>query len=162
VDLYLIRHAEALPLGERGVKEDEERPLSGKGEKQAEELGRFFKRRRIVLDEVLASPLLRAQQTAELMVSHLPQPRPQIQTTDALVPRARPRKLGKFLRSVQGERLALVGHLPHIAEWAAWLIGDKKAQIDFAKAGVAYITCGEMAAKGLGTLQWLITPEWFE
>jgi phosphohistidine phosphatase len=162
VELYLIRHADALPVGQRGIDEDSARPLSAKGEKQADQLGRFFKARGIKLDQLVASPYLRARQTAELMLPHLPQPKPALTESDGLLPGARPRKLAKHLRSLQGERIGLVGHLPHIADWAGWLIGGKKAQIDFAKAGVACILGGEMPAKGLGTLQWLITPEWFE
>jgi phosphohistidine phosphatase len=162
VELYLIRHADALPLGERGTEEDGARPLSGKGEKQAEQLGRFFKRRGIKLDQLIVSPHVRARQTAELMLPHLPQPKPSLTECDGLLPNAKPRKLSKQLRSAQGELIGLVGHLPHIAIWTAWLIGGKKAQIDFAKAGIACIACGEMPSKGLGTLQWLITPEWFD
>jgi len=34
MDLYLIRHADALMLGERGITEDAERPLSEEGERE--------------------------------------------------------------------------------------------------------------------------------
>ena len=30
-----------------------------------------------------------------------------------------------------------------------------------AKAGVAFITCGDLPIKGIGALQWLVTPEWY-
>ena len=60
-----------------------------------------------------------------------------------------------------GEKVGLVGHMPHLGEYAAWLLGNKKAQIDFAKSGVAMISCGEMPGKSLGSLQWLVTPEWY-
>ena len=161
MELYLIRHAEAAPVGEKGVEDDTERPLTKKGETQSEKLGKFFKEHGLVLDKLFASPLVRARQTAELMLPALRQSKLAVETTDALMPGAKPRKLAKFLQSVQGERIGMVGHLPHIAVWAAWLIGGKKAQIDIAKAGVACIACGEMPGKALGTLQWLITPEWF-
>jgi phosphohistidine phosphatase len=161
VDLYLIRHAEAQALGERGVTEDSERPLTPIGEQQSAAVGKMFQRRGIVLDKLISSPYVRAQQTANILLRHL-QPAPELETTDALVPNAKPRKLAKFLRSMEGERIGLVGHLPHIGEWAGWLIGAKKAQIDFAKAGVACVACGELPGKGLGTLQWLVTPKWFE
>jgi phosphohistidine phosphatase len=161
VDLYLIRHADALPLGDK-ITEDAQRPLSAKGEKQSEQLGRLFKRRDLPLDQLIASPYVRAHRTAELMLRQLKDRKLTAETTDALAPGAKPRKLAKFLRSVQGDSIGLVGHMPHIAILAAWLIGDKEAQIDFAKAGVACIACGEMPGKGLGTLRWLVTPEWFE
>jgi phosphohistidine phosphatase len=161
VDLYLIRHADAVPAGDK-IADDAERPLSAKGEKQAEQHGRLFKRRDLPLDELIASPLVRAQRTAELMARQLKDRKLSVETTEALAPGAKPRKLAKFLRSVKGDAIGLVGHMPHIAILAAWLIGDKEAQLDFAKAGVACIACGEMPGKGLGTLRWLVTPEWFE
>jgi len=161
VDLYLIRHAEAQALGERGITQDGDRPLTPAGEQQAAAVGKMFQRRGIQLDKLVASPYVRAQQTATILLRHL-QPAPTLETTDALLPNAKPRKLSKFLRSLEGERFGLVGHLPHIGEWAGWLIGSKKVQFDLAKAGVAYIACGELPGKGQGTLEWLVTPKWFE
>ena len=51
--------------------------------------------------------------------------------------------------------------MPQLGDYAAWLIGSKKMQLDIAKAGIALITCGELPSKGLGSLQWLVTPEWY-
>ena len=161
MDLYLIRHADALALGEGNINEDSERPLSDAGERQSTAVGKMFAKRGIRLDKLIASPLVRAQQTAAILMRELPAPAPELITTDALVPNAKSRKLAKFLRSVTGERIGLVGHLPHLALWAGWLVGAKKSQLSFAKGGVAYVACGEMAGKGLGTLEWLVTPEWF-
>jgi phosphohistidine phosphatase len=160
VELYLIRHAEAAPVGERGITDDAERPLTAKGETQAAAVGKVLQRRGIVLNKLLASPLLRAQQTANILLRHL-QPAPELITSDALVNGAKPRKLAKLFRSLEGERFGLVGHMPHLAEWAGWLIGDKNVQIDIAKAGIAQLVCGELPGKGLGTLRLLVTGEWF-
>ncbi|MCI0683899.1 MAG: phosphohistidine phosphatase SixA [Gemmataceae bacterium] len=160
MELFLIRHADAAPLGERGVTDDADRPLTAKGEAQAASIGKALQRRGIVLDKLIASPLLRAQQTANIMVRHL-QPAPEVTTSEALAPGVKPRKTAKLLRSVDGERIGLVGHMPDVAEWAGWLIGAKKAEIDVAKAGIVCIECGELPNKGMGTLRWLVTPEWY-
>lgn len=160
MELYLIRHAEAAPVGERGITDDAERPLTPKGETQAAAVGKVLQRRGIVLHKLIVSPLLRAQQTANILARHL-QPAPDLITSDALVNGAKPRKLAKLLRSLEGERFGLVGHMPHIAEWAGWLIGAKKAQLDIAKAGIAQLVCGELPGKGLATLRLVVTPEWF-
>jgi phosphohistidine phosphatase SixA len=53
-----------------------------------------------------------------------------------------------------------VGHQPDLSEYAAWLIGDKKAQVNLAKAGAAFIECEAGPSKGGGVLTWLITPAW--
>jgi phosphohistidine phosphatase len=160
VDLYLIRHADAAPLGEGGVSRDEDRPLTEKGRGQARRLPSGFRARGIQLGMVLTSPLLRARQTAEEMLREWPHPIPELKVCTALSPGVKPRKLSRFIREVGSDRVALVGHQPDLGIYAAWLIGSKKAQIDLAKAGVAYITCEQGLYKGDGTLAWLVTPEW--
>jgi phosphohistidine phosphatase len=159
VDLYLIRHADALALGERGITQDSNRPLSEDGEAQAQALGTALQRRGVRLDKMITSPLLRARQTAEGMLRVWSAQLPEVQVCPALAPDARAKKLARFLRGLNGESVGLVGHQPHLGEWAAWIIGGKKARIDLAKAGVAHITCDE-PRKGTGTLVWLVTPEW--
>ena len=47
MDLYLIRHADALALGERGNTQDSERPLSDKGYGQSKQVGAWFQRKGI-------------------------------------------------------------------------------------------------------------------
>lgn len=160
MDLYLIRHADALALGENGIETDEERPLSEKGEKQSAAMGEFFKARGIAFDRVISSPLVRARQTTEIMLKSAGLSE-EYSLADDLTPGARPKKTARHLMKVSGDRVALVGHLPHMAEFLAWMIGDKQAQIDFKKAGVARISTGDSAIRGNGVLHWLITPEWF-
>ena len=161
MELYLIRHAEALELGERDITNDGERPLSEKGERQAEAVARAFLDQGIVLDKLLASPLLRTRQTAETLLRVWGRPETTLEICDALYPGAKMRKLSKTLLKLEGEKIGLVGHMPQLGDFAAWLLGNKKAQIDLAKAGALCITCGDAPCKGLGALQWLVTPEWY-
>jgi phosphohistidine phosphatase len=162
VDLFLIRHAEAVPVGDQGVIEDADRPLTESGHAQARALAGGFRRARVHLDRVLTSPLLRARQTAEDMLSQWDKVNaPDLTLCDELAPGGKRRKLNRFLRSLTGSTFALVGHQPDLNLYAAWLIGSKKTQIDVAKAGVAYITCGDRPGKGRGCLVWLMPPEWF-
>ncbi len=161
VDVYLIRHADALALGERGISDDEERPLSDQGEEEARAAAKMFQKRGIVLDRLYCSPLLRARQTAEGMLRLWARSDLELQTASALAPGAKPRKLARFLLKQEGEKVGLVGHMPHLAIVTGWLIGDKDVQIELAKAGVAYVRCGEAPGKGLGVLEWLVTPEWY-
>jgi phosphohistidine phosphatase len=161
VDVYLIRHADALCLGERGITDDEERPLSEEGTQQARDVGQLFQRKGIVLDRLYSSPLLRARQTAEAMLHSWSRHDMEMQICPLLAPGAKPRKLSRFLLKQGGENVGMVGHMPHLASIAGWLIGDKGLQIELAKAGVAYIHCEEAPGKGLGVLRWLITPDWF-
>jgi len=161
VELFLIRHADALALGERGITNDEERPLSEKGEADAQALALALQAKGIVLDRLLTSPLLRARQTAEILLRTWSKPELTLDTCECLAPAGKHRKMSKYLLKTGGEKIGMVGHMPHLGEYAAWLLGNKKFQIDLAKAGVAFITCGELPAKGIGSLQWLVTPEWY-
>jgi phosphohistidine phosphatase SixA len=121
----------------------------------------MFQRRGIALDRVYTSPLLRARQTAEGMLQAWSRPDLELQNCPHLAPGARPRRLARFLLKQGGERVGLVGHMPHLGVMTAWFIGDKKVQIDLAKAGVACVLCGDAPGKGLGVLQWLVTPQWY-
>src|SRR5262245_7909854 len=142
MDLYLIRHADAVPLGEGGITEDADRPLSEAGDKQARALGKALAQRGIVFDKVATSPYPRARQTAELMLKAWA-PAPEWGTCDDLVPDGKRKAVGRFLRGLKGERVAVVGHMPQLGDMAAWIIGSKKARLDLAKAGVAHIYSSE-------------------
>ncbi len=161
MDLYLIRHADAKPLGDDGIQSDEERPLTDKGREQSKTLAAILQKKGVQLGLVVSSPLLRARQTAEGMLAHWKNAPPALTECDEVSPGGKPRKLSRFLRAQPAEAIAVMGHIPGIAEYAAWLIGSKKAQLDLAKAGVAHIVCPDGPRKGEGTLQWLVTPEWY-
>lgn len=161
MELYLIRHAEALALGEGGITTDADRPLTPKGEEQAETAARALISQGVGLDRLYTSPLVRARQTAEILLRVWSKPELIVETCDPLAPGGKLRKLSKFLLKSGGDKIGLVGHMPDLGEFAGWLLGNKNVQIDFAKAGVACILCGELPAKGFGSLQWLVTPEWY-
>lgn len=161
MELYLIRHAEAVELGEQGITTDEERPLTSKGERQAEDAARALRSRGVVLDTLLTSPLVRARQTADILQRVWDQPTSFVQVCDELSPGVKMRKLSKALMKMEAERVGLVGHMPQLGDFTAWLLGEKSVQIDLAKAGVALVVCGDAPGKGLGSLQWLVTPEWY-
>jgi len=160
VDLFLIRHADAVPLGEGGITADESRPLTKKGEEQASRLASGFRAKGIHLNVVLTSPLLRARQTAERMLQEWPKPAPDLRICQELAPGSKRRKLSRFLTELGFDRVALVGHQPDLGQYAAWLIGSRKAQLDLAKASVAHVICEKEPEKGAGSLRLLVTPEW--
>jgi phosphohistidine phosphatase len=161
VDLYLIRHADALALGERGITEDADRPLSAGGEVQARTVGAGLQAKGVRPEVIVTSPLVRARQTAEGIQRQFQVERPALEICEELAPGGKPKRLARFLRGLGRDAVVLVGHQPDLPEWAAWLIGSKKAQIDLAKAGVALISCPDGPRKGGGTLVWLVRPEWF-
>lgn len=162
MDLYLIRHAKAAELGENGIDNDEYRPLTQEGEDQARQLGETLRLRGVALDCVLTTPLVRAQRTAEIMLDNWgSDTKPELIVEDRIAPECKPRKLARVLRDLGRDRVAVVGHQPDLSVWAAWLIGSKKAYVDFAKGGAANILWERELKKGSGGLIWLITPTWY-
>ena len=162
MDLYLIRHAEAQSLAGSDVQNDEDRALTDAGHMQAQALAAALQRHGVILEQVASSPLLRSRQTAEDLMQKWKTPLPELLLCDALAPAMmKARKVNKFLFKLTANSVALVGHMPDLGEYAAWLVGSKKAEITIAKAGVAKIECESMPDKGAGTLTWLVTPEWY-
>jgi phosphohistidine phosphatase len=159
MDLYLIRHAEAVPLGQDGL-DDAARPLNEAGKAQCRPLADALLRLGVRLDSVISSPLLRARQTAEGVLEHWPQPAPALLFCDDLAPGGKRRKLLRYLRDLDAGSLAVVGHNPDLSVFAAWLIGSRDAQVEIAKAGVAHVEFDGRPDKGNGLLTWLVTPEW--
>ena len=167
--LYLIRHAEAEVLG-GAIARDFDRPLTEKGRKHCESLANTFTRHGIVIDTVVASPLVRAHQTAtELLSVWAPGTRP-VTCDELAIGNLKPAKLSALLATVpaKGSRLparsekavAAVGHMPDLGTYLEWLLGAAAETIHFAKAGAACVRVKGEPARGAGVLQWLITPEW--
>jgi phosphohistidine phosphatase len=161
MDLYIIRHADAQPLGEGGIMDDADRPLTAEGHAQCVSLAETLQRHGLHLEGIITSPLLRARQTAEGLIEALAQPKPGLHICDQLAPGGRRKKLTRFLNSFDPQSIAIVGHMPDLGVYAGWLIGSSKAQVDLAKAGIACVHFEEELDKGTGTLTWMVTPKWF-
>ncbi len=159
MNLYVIRHADAAPLGEGGVTRDEERPLTAKGVDQARQVAVGLQKGGIRPALLLTSPLRRARQTAEEMLQHWQPPVPGLQVCDELAPGGSRRKLARLLATLGVDPIGVVGHQPDLGRLIGWLIGSKKTQIDLAKAGVAFLSCADNPGKGSAALVWMVTPE---
>jgi len=162
MQLYLIRHAEAVELGQDGVTTDEARPLTEKGRQQCPTLAKALRRLGIRIDVLLTSPLVRARQTAEGITMNWGKSGPPITEAPELAPGGKKRKLLKQVNSLRAEHVGLVGHNPDLSELVGWLLGDKRVGINLEKAGAACIEFESGADKGKGTAVWLVTPAWCE
>jgi phosphohistidine phosphatase len=161
MNLLIVRHAHAEPLAAEGMA-DADRQLTEKGRGQCRQLASTLHRVGVVLGTIITSPLVRAKQTAEELLAHWPGDRPEVQVCEDLAPDGRLRKLARFLRTLNLDQVTLVGHMPDLGRFCAWLVGDKKANLHLAKAGAAYVESPVGPGRGHGTLAWLITPLWFD
>jgi phosphohistidine phosphatase len=158
--LYLIRHADAVPASADNPISDEDRPLTSTGQAQSKAVAATLQQRGVRLDRILHSPLVRAQETAAGIAAAWSQPGPPLVVCEALGPGGKHKKFARAVNQQGDGSMAAVGHMPDIAELAAWLIGSRKARMDFSKAGIACISLPGDADKGEGTLEWLVTEAW--
>jgi phosphohistidine phosphatase len=161
MNLFLVRHAEAVALELSGVNSDADRPLTQQGHAQSRAVATALLRLGVRLELVLTSPYLRCRQTTQGLIDAWAESRPKVEECEELAPEGKSGKLARVLRKQKVENLGVVGHMPDLARYAAWLIGSKKARLDFAKASVGLIDFPELPDKGSGRLLWLVTPEWF-
>src|SRR5262249_46002950 len=82
-------------------------------------------------------PRLRARQTASGVAEHWHGQAPPLVECEALAPGGKKRRLAEALEEGRGDEIAVVGHNPDLSELVGWLLGDRTAGIDLAKAGVA-------------------------
>jgi phosphohistidine phosphatase len=132
MDLFLIRHAIAE---ERRVGlPDAERALTDKGRERFEAVVQSLDRAGFRFDRVYHSPWLRAVQTAELLTPITDGP---MVPTEGL---AQSPQSG-FFASLEGERVACVGHEPWMSDTVALLtVGTPDGTwLRFKKGGIAWL-----------------------
>lgn len=155
--LYLVRHAIAFERG-GDWPDDTKRPLTHKGAARMREIVDGLLEMGVTLDVVITSPLVRAKQTADLIISGWPEP-PGLIVSPALSPGTASSVVGDVLgQHTQPAGIALVGHEPGLGELAAWLIGARNP-LAFKKGGIARIDIPPQPLQGSGTLVWMATPK---
>jgi phosphohistidine phosphatase len=160
MDVYLIRHAEAVDR-ELVTMDDEERPLTDAGKAQSQRLATALPARGAHIQRLFVSPTVRTKQTAEPLIAAWQLAGDAVVDSPELAPEGKCRKVAKAVNKKSAHVVGLVGHRPDLNELAAWLIGDKNAQIALDKGGVALIRIdGDELEKGAGELIWLLPEAW--
>jgi phosphohistidine phosphatase len=155
--LYLVRHAIAAERGE-DWPDDDKRPLTARGVSRFKEAVAGLSHLDVAIDEIFTSPLVRANQTAEILAAGLPG-KPSVKVLDALSPGHAPSSvLAQLARVARRRRIALVGHEPGLGELAAHLIGAGRA-LEFKKGGVCRIDVESLSSRRAGALNWFVTPK---
>jgi phosphohistidine phosphatase len=151
----LIRHGEA---GEDAPR-DEERTLTKKGRSDSRRVGRALGRVGARFGAVVSSPLVRAVQTAELVVASAGH-RGRVLVSDSLLPEASPDGAVAFLAALADgdERsVALVAHEPILSRLGAKLLGVARLS-PLRKAEAIRIRLPD-GPKKPGAFRWRIDPE---
>jgi phosphohistidine phosphatase len=93
MELYVIRHVIAEPLGQRNEFSDEKRALTKEGRGRAREAAKGLRKLGVEFDLMLTSPLVRAVETAEIVAEAMGLGPKDVQETANLAPGASPNKL---------------------------------------------------------------------
>ena len=162
MDLYLIRHADAIDA-DSGMT-DAERPLSEDGQekmrKGAKGLRNLLSGNFPPIDAILTSPLLRALESARIIASMVNEddtvvecpPLAEGSKWEALLP-----FLSKYPNT---SRIALVGHEPDLGALAGWLLAPGSgASFSLKKGSAVCFEIEEVTAEPEAELLWFLTPK---
>jgi phosphohistidine phosphatase len=154
LSLHLLRHADAGDP-EKWQGDDAARPLSEKGVRQAERLGRHLESVEFEPDAIISSPKLRALQTAEIVGRALGV---SATTDDRLAGSLNPAAVAALLRDAGGpSKPVIVGHDPDFSELLAELTGAP--DLTMKKGAIARVDLAGGIRAGEGALRWLLPPD---
>ncbi len=154
--LFILRHGEAEAMMSR----DEERQLTDRGRADVDRVIASRAQELSVVERVLVSPYIRAQQTADIVEKHLEgTPR---HTTPYLVPESNPIELIRWLSTqcfgdLELNAILLVSHQPLVGTLVNELSGDPMGMHSMGTANLASLDA-EVLAYGLAELNWLVRP----
>lgn len=149
MEIYLVRHG----IAEDSASSDFERRLTAEGAQKAQAVAKAFRKRVNSVEAIFHSPLLRAQETADIFGQEF-----QLSTNEmrGLKPTDHPEVALDEIRRTNLDKLLIVGHEPNLSHLAMLLIdGRSKAIFSFKKAGIAGIEWNGR----VGDLLFLLTPK---
>ncbi|MCM2305627.1 MAG: histidine phosphatase family protein [Elusimicrobia bacterium] len=157
MEIIFLRHA---PAGEREDwartgRPDAERPLTADGRKRAREAAKGLAKLIGTADLVATSPWPRAKETAEIAAKALGAP---LAETNFLLPHRSPASLAGWLSGLDGERVVLVGHEPHLSRVISWLLAGSSRTLVAMKKAQAVLLETPKAAAGSAVLAWSVPP----
>jgi len=151
MDIVFWRHAEAGEATDGAL--DMERPLTGKGEKQADRMAAWLNRQLPEATKIWVSPALRAVQTV------IPLER-KYKIRDELAPDAEPDAVLKAIHWLQMKSTAMiVGHQPTLGKTISQLLGLSAQEIAIKKGAVWWLRYRERDGVGQTVVVTVQTPE---
>lgn len=162
MELYFIRHG--IAEEKRSDIKDEERSLTKAGREKTEKVAQRLKNLGFHFDLIATSPLVRARQTAEILITAGLSS--QLEECIYLAPDGRiDNWVVDWLQARNYSpqtQLALVGHEPDLSAWAEiFLWGQTKATLVLKKAGMIGVKLPEKGSPlGRSQMFWLTPPKY--
>ncbi len=159
--LYLIRHG--IATDPSADTKDEARSLTPEGRKKTAKVAKRLDEIGLRFDLILTSPLVRARQTAKILVAA--GLCPHLEESTDLAPGGGIQAWLRWLeqwRRAGGSQLALVGHQPNLGNWAEILVwGDTQEALILKKAGMIGLSLPETQSPvGHSQMFLLSSPKW--
>lgn len=161
MELFVIRHAIAEPLGKENEFSDEKRALTAEGRSRMREVVKGLVKLGVEFDLILTSPLARAVETAEIVATAAGLTKKEIKLSGNLAPGASVEPLFAEIKGLAGfEAIALIGHQPDLGGLISRIIqSDAGAlSIQLKKGSVCCLNVTETVPALRGDLVWLLTP----
>jgi len=153
IKLYLLRHGVAYERDEWTGDNDELRPLTDKGISAMKQEASQLKHMKLEVDHIIASPLVRARETAKVVAAAL---NVKLEENSLLKPGFDVSALAKLLKQYDSsKRIMIVGHEPDFSRVTSGVIGG--GSVEMRKGGLARIDLAQNDPPR-GVLVWLLTP----
>lgn len=156
MDICLVRHAIAVERGTKGFENDDLRPLTPRGRARMRDVALGLATL-VTPQIVLSSPLLRATETADILVAAYRLP-----AATEIEPLAHGDDAGllAIVRDLDAACVMLVGHEPYLSGTLSLLLtGDATTmRTDLKKGAAVLVSCDGDPDPGSCWLEWLLQP----
>jgi phosphohistidine phosphatase len=154
MELYLLRHGAAEAGCASG--RDQDRALTAAGEQAVQELLTRVQGEGVAPRWIVASPYLRAQQTARIAARVFGYEEPVLLST-RLTPESAPVDLWAEVRDMDPDSpLLFIGHEPLLSAAASWLIGETSVTLNFRPGTLVRIDFDEIRMTPQGRHRWTL------
>jgi phosphohistidine phosphatase len=158
MNIYILRHAEAITSAPSGM--DSDRYLTENGKNRMCEYAMGLKTLDISFDVIYSSPYKRALETAEITADVF-KFKDKIKITEHLEPGSNLNPLFNLLmKNKPDANILLVSHEPLVSYLFSTLVfGKPDGNIDYKKCGFCCIEVNQFPPAGLGMLKYYLPPK---
>lgn len=164
MEIYIVRHGDAVDRNDPRITSDEMRPLTDAGRAEVALMAGLLDKLGVKPELLLSSPLVRARQTAEIIAGRLG-PKRGATVSDELAPGGSlAAVLNDILSHGRPAQTLLTAHMPGVGELVGWLVWNQRVcVVPFRTAGVCRVDLpADSPLPGRGDLRWLLPPKMSE